>query len=56
MGIPLLCDFWTQLDRARSISGYFPFTRFTGDALRSSVQRYFSLFRKTFDTVLEMTC
>jgi hypothetical protein len=40
---PFLWLFLTQTERAFSISGNLPLVRFTGDKLRSSGNRYFSL-------------
>jgi hypothetical protein len=52
-GWPCFCMFLTQFERALSISGNFPLARFTGERLRSSGKRYFSLWRRTLETVLE---
>lgn len=49
---PFLWLFLTQTESAFSMSGNLPFVRFTGDKLRSSGNRYFSLWRRTFETVL----
>jgi hypothetical protein len=50
---PFLWLFLTQTESAFSISGNLPLARFTGDKLRSSGNRYFSLWRRTFETVLK---
>lgn len=51
-GSPWRWCFLAQFDRARSISGNFPFVRLMGDRASSSGDRYFSFCRKTLDTVL----
>lgn len=52
-GRPFFWLFLTQFESALSMSGNLPFARFTGDKFRSSGNKYFSLWRKTFETVLE---
>lgn len=51
-GSPWRWCFLAQFDKARSISGNFPFVRLMGDRASSSGKRYFSFCRKTLDTVL----
>lgn len=51
-GKPCLWWFLAQLERARSISGNLPLDLFMGERLPSSWYRYFSFWRKTFETVL----
>jgi hypothetical protein len=51
--MPFFWAFRTQFVRALSMSTPLPLPlRLTGELLRSSEFRYFSLFRRTLDTVL----
>lgn len=51
-GKPSLKRFFAHLDRVRSMSGNLLLDFLTGDFLPSSAMTYFSLFRRTLETVL----
>jgi hypothetical protein len=50
------CFSWlrAQFDKALSISGNLPLDLLMGDRLPSSEYKYFSLLRRTFETVLQL--